>query len=46
MYGVQGTAMPSWVDYGLTQNDVGDLVNFIRSINVKLPARTLNARGY
>ena len=46
MYGVQGTAMPSWVDYGLTQNDVGDLVNFIRSINVKTPARTLNARGY
>jgi mono/diheme cytochrome c family protein len=32
-YGVQGTAMPSWIDYGLTNNDVGDLVNFIRSIN-------------
>ena len=33
LYGVQGTAMPSWIDYGLTQNDVGDLVNFIRSMN-------------
>ncbi len=35
MYGVQGTAMPPWIDYGLTQSDVGDLVNFIRSINSK-----------
>ena len=33
LYGVQGTAMPSWIDYGLTTNDVGDIVNFIRSIN-------------
>jgi sulfur oxidation c-type cytochrome SoxX len=32
-YGVQGTAMPSWIDYGLTKEDVGDLVNFIRNIN-------------
>lgn len=44
MFGVQGTAMPSWVDYGLSQSDVGDLVNFIRSINVKSNARSLNAR--
>ena len=43
LYGVQGTAMPSWVDYGLSVNDVGDLVNFIRSINSKT-TRTLNAR--
>lgn len=35
LYGVQGTAMPSWIDYGLSNNDVGDLVNFIRSINPK-----------
>lgn len=35
LYGVQGTAMPSWIDYGLTQNDVSDLVNFIRSMNSK-----------
>ncbi|MCE1227887.1 MAG: c-type cytochrome [Firmicutes bacterium] len=35
LYGVQGTAMPNWVDYGLSNNDVGDLVNFIRSINPK-----------
>ncbi len=35
LYGVQGTAMPAWIDYGLSQNDVGDLVNFIRSLNVK-----------
>lgn len=34
LYGVQGTAMPSWIDYGLTKNDVGDIVNFIRSINL------------
>lgn len=33
LYGVQGTAMPSWIDYGLTQNDAGDLINFIRSLN-------------
>jgi len=33
LYGVQGTAMPAWIDYGLTQQDVGDIVNFIRSLN-------------
>jgi sulfur oxidation c-type cytochrome SoxX len=33
MYGVQGTAMPAWVDYGFTQNDVGNLMNYLRSIN-------------
>jgi len=33
LYGVQGTAMPSWIDYGLSQNDVGDVINFIRSMN-------------
>jgi mono/diheme cytochrome c family protein len=33
LYGVQGTAMPSWIDYGLSQNDAGDLINFIRSLN-------------
>jgi mono/diheme cytochrome c family protein len=35
LYGVQGTAMPPWVDYGLTRNDVGDLVNYIRSLNTR-----------
>ena len=35
LFGVQGTAMPPWIDYGLTQNDVGDIVNFIRSANRK-----------
>ncbi len=35
LYGVQGTAMPAWIDYGLSQNDVGDLVNFIRGMNQK-----------
>jgi sulfur oxidation c-type cytochrome SoxX len=35
LYGVQGTAMPSWVDYGLTQDQVGDVINFIRNINRK-----------
>jgi mono/diheme cytochrome c family protein len=33
LYGVQGTAMPAWIDYGFSQNDVGDIVNFIRSLN-------------
>jgi sulfur oxidation c-type cytochrome SoxX len=35
LYGVQGTAMPPWIDYGLSINEVGDIVNFIRSINQK-----------
>ncbi|MGD0868022.1 MAG: c-type cytochrome [Bryobacteraceae bacterium] len=35
LYGVQGTAMPSWMDYGLTQQDVGDIINFIRSTSKK-----------
>ena len=35
LYGVQGTAMPSWVDYGLSQKDAGDVMNFIRSLTVK-----------
>jgi len=35
LYGVQGTAMPAWIDYGLSQQDVGDIINFIRSINPK-----------
>ena len=25
--------MPSWMDYGLSHNDMGDIVNFIRSLN-------------
>ncbi|MCW5976468.1 MAG: c-type cytochrome [Bryobacteraceae bacterium] len=43
LYGVQGTAMPPWIDYGLSTNDVGDLVNYIRSLNPK-PDRNLTAR--
>ncbi|MDX2152348.1 MAG: c-type cytochrome [Bryobacteraceae bacterium] len=35
LYGVQGTAMPPWIDYGMSQSEVGDLVNFIRSMNSK-----------
>ncbi len=35
LYGVQGTAMPAWIDYGLSQQEVGDIVNFIRSLNAK-----------
>jgi sulfur oxidation c-type cytochrome SoxX len=30
-YGVQGTAMPSWIDT-LSTNEVGDVVNYIRSL--------------
>lgn len=33
LYGIQGTAMPPWIDYGFSQNDAGDLVNYIRSLN-------------
>jgi mono/diheme cytochrome c family protein len=33
LYGVQGTAMPPWIDYGLSKEDVGDLINYIRSLN-------------
>jgi len=33
LYGVQGTAMPPWIDYGFSKNDAGDLVNYIRSLN-------------
>lgn len=33
LYGVQGTAMPPWIDYGLSKENVGDLVNYIRSLN-------------
>jgi mono/diheme cytochrome c family protein len=35
LYGVQGTAMPSWIDYGYGPNDAGDLVNFVRDMNPK-----------
>lgn len=35
LYGVQGTAMPPWIDYGLNQQDVGNIVNFMRSINTR-----------
>ena len=43
LYGVQGTAMPAWIDYPLSPNDVGDIVNFIRSLNATNPSRTLHA---
>jgi mono/diheme cytochrome c family protein len=33
LYGVQGTAMPPWVDYGLSARDAGDVVNYVRSLN-------------
>lgn len=49
MYGVQGTAMPPWIDYGLTTEDVGDLVNYIRSLNQgkkDAGAMTLLIRGH
>lgn len=39
LYGVQGTAMPPWIDYGLTQKDAGDLLNFIRSLTAASPAK-------
>jgi sulfur oxidation c-type cytochrome SoxX len=35
LYGVQGTAMPPWIDYGLSKTDVGNLVNYLRSLNQK-----------
>ncbi len=44
LYGVQGTAMPSWIDYGLTKKDAGDLLNFIRSLNIA-PAKAQLTAG-
>jgi sulfur oxidation c-type cytochrome SoxX len=44
-YGVEGTAMPSWMDYGLSQNDVGDIVNYIRSLNTKREVRSEKSGG-
>ncbi len=35
LYGVQGTAMPPWIDYGLSIDDVGDVANYIRSLNIR-----------
>ena len=32
LYGVRGTAMPSWIEYGLSQKDAGDLMNYVRSL--------------
>jgi len=40
LYCVQGTAMPPWIDYGLSKTDVGDIVNFIRNSNQKAPRGT------
>jgi mono/diheme cytochrome c family protein len=49
LYGVDGTAMPSWIDYGLSQDEVGDIVNYIRSLNagtaVKTQASASNTGG-
>jgi mono/diheme cytochrome c family protein len=44
LYGVQGTAMPPWIDYGLSQNDAGDILNFIRNLNRKTQG-SLNAEA-
>ena len=33
--GVQGTAMPPWIDYGLSKDDAGDVANYIRSLNIR-----------
>ena len=44
LYGVQGTAMPPWIDYGLSQNDAGDLINFIRSLNSKQASAPKNEK--
>ena len=45
LYGVQGTAMPAWIDYGLSHQDVGNILNFIRSLNQPAaPPRLASAR--
>jgi sulfur oxidation c-type cytochrome SoxX len=44
LYGVQGTAMPSWIDYGFTQQDAGDIMNFIRSLNPKAGSQQYASR--
>jgi mono/diheme cytochrome c family protein len=43
LYGVQGTAMPPWIDYGMSQKDAGDLVNYIRSLTQASGRRQLRA---
>ena len=35
LYGVQGTAMPPWIDYGLSTDNAGDVANYIRSLNIR-----------
>ena len=32
LYGVRGTAMPPWIDYGFSPSDAGDIVNYIRKL--------------
>ena len=44
-YGVEGTAMPSWIDYGLSQNDIGNVINFIRSLNRKPAAAPVDEKS-
>jgi len=44
LYGVQGTAMPPWIDYDLTTNDVGKIINFIRSMNPKPAPAPVNEK--
>jgi hypothetical protein len=46
LYGVQGTAMPPWIDYGMSQQDVGNLINFIRSLNPKTPGSAEKGQTY
>jgi hypothetical protein len=46
LYGVQGTAMPPWIDYGMSQQDVGNLINFIRSLNPKTPGSGEKGQTY
>lgn len=43
LYGVQGTAMPPWIDYGMSQKDAGDLINYIHSLTQASGRRQLRA---
>jgi hypothetical protein len=35
--------MPPWIDYGMSQKDAGDLVNYIRSLTQASGRRQLRA---
>ena len=39
-YGVQGTAMPAFIDLALSDEEIGDLINFVYSVSLQPPEGT------